>query len=1796
MNSPSRTNHDLTAFASRLSQPGSTTPIDPHPGVRGRWQPTRCGVVNSWKWANEQFFYGSGWLAMVGSNGSGKSLTGATFCPTLIDGDVSQRSLSASGLSAGTLHSTHTLGHSGPPKVGVWWQEYGFTPGDGDDDQETRWLTVGMWLRSRGGTNSTVDRAWFIVPTRVGIGLVLERDRSPVSIEDLAQQLAQHDGQLFTSEQMAKGARKHLTVVADESSFAEAIRATLYEPLDADQVDALTTVLRALRSVQANDKVSPTYMQSTLTSALPALDGIKVKRLAEALAKTEQLQTRLGSAKSEHAVLSKIASAYRRYARAVAVRASAYLLERDSTVQQLARSEASLKRQLRQQEETHRSASSAAEELREEIDRLGATVGMLQLKVDGHPGASLDRLGDEAERREQDAERYKVDAAEAEDRAEGTRQSSKEASEKAAEAARHLKALLGELRIQAEEANAEAFHDRLKSVAAPLISHPSAQPPAATEADARAAKEVFQAWLDQRTVTIEKINKTLATLLAACKVRDDASDDYVELKQQAEIKEQEWDALGEKAEVVEDEARAEITRLISTFRYFSAPPEELLSSAPLRADALERWAEQSLRQALRTIDVEGRKAEVVGLDKLLAEALHRRHGVQTAARESARRCTDTLSDLNSRLLELIEPPQSFRELSDAVSQAAQLCSPERDLTGLDAAGSLEHVATLAGAAEQAVRGRRTQLQEAERLIREQGVARTKAQDSDDQANTAETEAHQAAQTLASAERAAEDAAVTWVSGVRQWAEELQELDRTRLRLPAHTPIGDADIDCLASDVSEARDTAITRLAATRTKAQDDATRLSGLLDDVDGRIIEAEQEMTGPDEPSWRPDRTGRSGAPLWALVEFAPGLDDELAGRLEGGLLAAGLLDAWVSSDGTWAEGDVHLVAGAPVDGPTLADLLVPDSDSSIPSDRVHALLTSIPLTAADALPKADVHTVVGVDGTVRSGVLSASSPTGWESQFIGAAARERARQLLLARLRNERENTAAQLREAEEAVQRAQASILRIKEESRYPDPAPLIEERRVAEQRSIEAKQLRDKATTARDVASEQTVFADQAELAAAEACEAARVLPDLDAIRVALNVCIDVPSLVERVLGAGRSAINTAAAVHEAVLQVREYEAQQAAAAVALAEARESAEAADAEHTALPPLDVVRKAQVDARTAEREARSATSAAERAKATLEERERGVTEARSQLSKVARTTDGRVLPTDPDLVDAYSTTITELRSRVSDWAEATARTLLLASDAAKQHTVVHDAEERARELVSRAQRERAEATKARHMYGEELRQHGLPYQQLVAELSTKRVDLARAKNRQGEELRKANEADKETVRVTERLNAQAEKFVAGQAALERSVAEVQSLFDRDLISELVSTGPLIRPDAAGEASDVARQVILQRGLDSSITPESAEREESSAFKEVGTRVQKIRLDLSRLSRDISLEDVPDTSWRRVVVTERTQAVGGLSSEVASTKPLRSALDDLGRSIETLESDFDEQVRTEVKGAILTDLRKHIQVRIQLAKEIVSGITSTLATVRTGVARVGVKLGWEPNESDPVAREALALVQDLDTEGEFDRMYSFFVQQLLHEERTEASWPERVQNVFDYRSWFKWDISLTHTDFSEPGSPAEVFRTVSPRRNPLDKLSAGEKRLATMLPLLAAARAFYEADGYVGPRMIFIDELNSALDEQNLRKLLALLRSWDFDVLVTLPSMQPLLVKETGAIGIHKIFHEGSSLRYAIPSIWSGHGAPATARISVGVQHLPRQGQHHAAAPGDGQDALFATRAEDVV
>jgi hypothetical protein len=158
------------------------------PLAQGRWQPTRAGVVNSWEWAEETFLFADGWLAFVGANGSGKTLTAGMLITPLLDGDVSQTALSIDGSAAGTLIARHTCGKETKNLSGTWWLEFGFAHASTGAVEH---VTCGMWLRSSGGN---MQRAFFLSPGRVGEALELLRDRDPADIGDLSAQVAAAGG------------------------------------------------------------------------------------------------------------------------------------------------------------------------------------------------------------------------------------------------------------------------------------------------------------------------------------------------------------------------------------------------------------------------------------------------------------------------------------------------------------------------------------------------------------------------------------------------------------------------------------------------------------------------------------------------------------------------------------------------------------------------------------------------------------------------------------------------------------------------------------------------------------------------------------------------------------------------------------------------------------------------------------------------------------------------------------------------------------------------------------------------------------------------------------------------------------------------------------------------------------------------------------------------------------------------------------------------------------------------------------------------------------------------------------------------------------------------------------------------------------------------------------------------------------------------------------------------------------------------------------------------------------------
>ncbi|MET8761004.1 TIGR02680 family protein [Lentzea sp. NPDC004782] len=153
-------------------------------------------------------------------------------------------------------------------------------------------------------------------------------------------------------------------------------------------------------------------------------------------------------------------------------------------------------------------------------------------------------------------------------------------------------------------------------------------------------------------------------------------------------------------------------------------------------------------------------------------------------------------------------------------------------------------------------------------------------------------------------------------------------------------------------------------------------------------------------------------GAPFYRLVDFAPSLNEDERAGLEAALQASGLLDAWVTAQGSDLD-DVLAVPREAVNGRSLAEFLVPAVEGSpVPESFVADLLRAVSLD--------DMTT----SGDWRTGVLTGRW-TKPEAEFIGAGAREAARGRRIAALEEELAELRTQLGTAEDELARAHEHV---------------------------------------------------------------------------------------------------------------------------------------------------------------------------------------------------------------------------------------------------------------------------------------------------------------------------------------------------------------------------------------------------------------------------------------------------------------------------------------------------------------------------------------------------------------------------------------------------------------------------------------------------------------------------------------------------------------------------------------------------------------------------------------------------
>ncbi|MFF3878074.1 TIGR02680 family protein [Streptomyces sp. NPDC001978] len=416
---------------------------------------------------------------------------------------------------------------------------------------------------------------------------------------------------------------------------------------------------------------------------------------------------------------------------------------------------------------------------------------------------------------------------------------------------------------------------------------------------------------------------------------------------------------------------------------------------------------------------------------------------QTARQASAERERRTAATARARA-EAERAARLAAELDAAASRHAATVADHAHTAGIpwtpsdaEPARLAERSAALAAARHEGVRAVRGAQQAARGAEQTRGLARVsldRAQQAAAAAETAETAAESA---LESAREQARTALGQWTQAHGALLAEAERdggppgrrLGEGAGRLAEALELtGEAEAVTLADAFTEATAPAVQEL-------RDALASLRARRTDVERRRAEAgaERDRIAAEHDDAPPPARGRTaerppgdGVPLWRLVDFDAGLTDRRRADLEAALEASGLLDALVTTEDTpvaAGHSEGYLRAGAPVSGPSLAELLRPENpegNAAIPAARITAVLSSVAVTGDldTGIPQ------ISPDGRYAAGVL-VGAHSKEHAEYIGATARARRRAARIAACETLLAELSAQLDELARAQARADAAL---------------------------------------------------------------------------------------------------------------------------------------------------------------------------------------------------------------------------------------------------------------------------------------------------------------------------------------------------------------------------------------------------------------------------------------------------------------------------------------------------------------------------------------------------------------------------------------------------------------------------------------------------------------------------------------------------------------------------------------------------------------------------------------------------
>lgn len=262
-----------------------------------RWQPLRSGLVNIYKYDEEEFPFAQGRLLLRGNNGAGKSRVLALQLPFLLDGELAAHRVEPDGDPAKRIE-WNLLMDRHENRLGYTWIEFGRR----EEDGTPHFTTLGCALHARKGSGIPPNARWFFVTAqRVGESLrLVSPEGFPLNRERL--------GSAVGKENVFQTARDYRAAV-DRALFGLGQR---YDPL----ID----LLLQLRKPQIMRDFREDDLSKLLSEAMPPLPPALIENIAVSFRSLESDRSALDDFALAHRSVEEFLRSYRLYVRAAVKR------------------------------------------------------------------------------------------------------------------------------------------------------------------------------------------------------------------------------------------------------------------------------------------------------------------------------------------------------------------------------------------------------------------------------------------------------------------------------------------------------------------------------------------------------------------------------------------------------------------------------------------------------------------------------------------------------------------------------------------------------------------------------------------------------------------------------------------------------------------------------------------------------------------------------------------------------------------------------------------------------------------------------------------------------------------------------------------------------------------------------------------------------------------------------------------------------------------------------------------------------------------------------------------------------------------------------------------------------------------------------------------------------------------------------------------------------------------------------------------------------------------------------------